>query len=201
MKNEADVRWYRKKNSNVRPVTAVCYINHCQRPPQDSNILGEECHKNIAVKRTVCSNAAWKIPSICSDSASESKVKRNMFVLSPSPLHLLSILSLYVCLTLHTRQYSLNLCTHTHGRIKKERKDITKACLHSSGPVCIRFLSLSSNRHTNSYKLAQTITTVFPFLNQTADAWAFCCSPLHLVNLLILHSLGETDNKDDGLQR
>lgn len=53
----------------------------------------------------------------------------------------------------------------------------------------------------NSYVLAQTITTVFLFLNQTADAGVFFFPPLWLANLLILHSLGETDNKDDGFQR
>lgn len=53
----------------------------------------------------------------------------------------------------------------------------------------------------NSCMLAQTITTVFPFLNQTADAGVFFIYPLQLANLLILHSLGETHNKDDGLQR
>lgn len=59
----------------------------------------------------------------------------------------------------------------------------------------------------NSYMLAQTITAAFPFRNQTVDAGIFFSStrpptpPLQLANLLILHSLGEADNKDDGLQR
>lgn len=67
--------------------------------------------------------------------------------------------------------------------------------------VCLEIQPLSSNRHMNSYILAQTITTVFLFLNQTADAGVFFFPPLRLANLLILHSLGETDNKDDGFQR
>lgn len=110
-----------------------------------------------------------------------------------------------LCLSLLSTHAPVHRLASTHTHRQKGRhllQHIIKACLHSSGPVYIRFQSLSSNRHMNSCMLAQTITTVLPFLNQTADAGVFFFFyPLQLANLLILHSLGETDNKDDGLQR
>lgn len=148
--------------------------------------LGRNVIKNNAVKRTVqqCSmknalHLQWLSQWI--------QGKEEYVCPLPSSSHLGAISPrLSLRLALHTRFGSsahLRARTRTPGKRRRRRRgrhsfqSVIEACSHSSGPVHVRFQSLSLNRHMNSCTLAQTITTVVPFLNQTADAGVFVFYP------------------------
>lgn len=102
-----------EENSYVRMLTAACYINNCLQPAVLINVLGllktltilgdESVKKQPSEEVCVWSTAAWRMPSVCSDSAHGAKVKRNMFVSSPAPCNRLA------CASIHASVHTLNL--------------------------------------------------------------------------------------------